>query len=108
MEASREFEAIQESFTKRLNKQDEEVASKIDRPKKVKRKHIAKGENELKSGENDLTMQNEERMLAERLEEELKKDSERQVAKEKEKPKLSYSEGARGPAERKKRVYDEE
>ena len=60
MEASKEFEAAQESFTERLIRQDEEAAQKIEGTKKIKRKHLTKDKTELKNGDNSSNTENTE------------------------------------------------
>ena len=60
MEASKEFEAAQESFTERLIRQDEEAAQKIEGTKKIKRKHLTKDKTELENGDNGSNTENTE------------------------------------------------
>ncbi|CAG8856053.1 26818_t:CDS:2, partial [Gigaspora margarita] len=145
-------------FAERLSKQDEETAQKLEGTKKVKRKHTTKGQNEMESEQNkedtltngvgtkdhqtsDLSLADNiqlmemdlqiEQRLAERLEEELRKNAQEkalkdkevqkasysavakgqigeQALKEKEKQKLSYSEVTKGQKEVQKRAFDED
>ncbi|CAG8659882.1 38173_t:CDS:2, partial [Gigaspora margarita] len=124
MDIMKEFEVAQEIYAEKLSKQDEEVAQKIEGTKKIKRKHTTKGQNKMESEQNkedtqaigvgtedhqtpDLSLADNvqlmeidlqvEQRIAERLEEELRKNVHEQVLKDKEVQKVSYSAVAKGP-----------